>query len=256
MWRIDHYLTVDHDIVLQTFRKVSKHLEDRQKMGLSPGEEGFFFGTGGCRTCFLLAFDAFLTVIFPDTAAEEGPALPQEGLRQELLALSKRARCPVLSAVFPGGEASRGWLGICDGGRTAEGRWGVPGSPEPDFPLFASLLRLPGQENALRSAWGEKTPDRFLRAMEEAVGLPFPLPEELEGRYQKVEDRMAMKLYLPLTPAQNRFFYFPQEGNGLPRALGENPFSFLGRGSLHLYREDLEEAKLFEVLQRDRKSVV
>ncbi len=253
MWRIDHYLTVDYDIVLQTFRRVSKHLEDSKKIGLSHSEEEFFFPGGSHRACCLLAFDAFLTVIFPDTEPEGEPGFWKAQLREELWSLSERARCPILSAVFSDAKAERSWLGACDGSSMAEGEWGVPDGEEPDFPLLASLLRLPGQEEPFRQAWTEKEPGRFLKAMEEAAGLPFSLPEELEGGYQKTEDRMAMKLYRPLAPALDRFFYLPQEEEKPPDTSGDL-FSLLGRGSLHLYREGLEEQRFLQALQSENEA--
>lgn len=249
MWRIDHYLTVDYDMVLQTFRRVSKHLEDSKKIGLSPGEETFFFPGDSRGGCLLLAFDSFLTVIFPDVRLEnKGSVFGAENLQRELLFLSERARCPVFSMIFPEDGSALGWTGACDSGKTAQGGWGVPGA-EPDFSSLSLLLRLPGQEEALRQAWQEKAPEDFLRAMELATGLPFCFPGELEGGYQKVEDRMAMKLYRPLAPALDRFFYFPQEEEKPPDTSGEDLFSLLGRGSLHLYREGLEEQKFLETLR-------
>ena len=60
MWRVDHYLTMDHHPILQVFRKISKQLEDRKNMQeLTPGEERFFFDGYDKRVCRVLAFQEF-----------------------------------------------------------------------------------------------------------------------------------------------------------------------------------------------------
>lgn len=248
MWRVDHYLTMDHHSILQVFRKISKQLEDRKNMQeLTPGEERFFFDGYDKRVCRVLAFQEFLTAVFPELGPEQEDAAPsEEELREGLHFLAQRARHPVFSAVFFRSGPPRAWLGVFDGVCMADGVWGQKGR-EPEFSLMAELIRLPDREDALRKAWAARSPEELRLALERALGLPFGLPEDLESSYDKLEDRMAMKLYSPLTPAFRRFSYFPRKDSALPAARAQRG-SLLGRCGLHLYRKDLNEERLFRGL--------
>ncbi|MDD2956308.1 MAG: hypothetical protein PHD67_08340 [Oscillospiraceae bacterium] len=240
MWRVDHYLTMDYYPVLQSFRRISKQMEDsRDALDVTWNETQFFYAGSGQRMCRVLAYNSFLTVVFPELGAGmDPPGLEEARLRDDLRALAGRARRAVLSAAFSRQGGGRAWLGIFDGEIMADGVWGQQGR-RPDFSLLAALAHLDGKEEALEKAWNAQTLPELQLALEAATGLPFGPDEGLGDGYECLEERMIMKVYTPLSPALGRFFYCPHPAKRLEAKFSDQPL--VGVAGIHFRREDLDE---------------